>query len=147
MEQIICKKCGSNQWVKNGSVRGIQRYRCKSCKCNFTNTLPRGKSESLKALAILLHGMGKCSFRMLGKILGVSGVSIYEWVRSAAEALPEPVLDSSVTEMEWDEMWHFVQSKKTNSGVGKRWIVAHGDVSPGLSVIVMLQRSGTSGRR
>ena len=147
MKPIICKKCGSNQWVKNGVVRDIQRYRCKSCNCNFTNTAPRGESESLKALAVLLHGMGKCSFRMLGKILGVSAVSIYKWVRKTAEDLPEPVVDSSVTEMELDEMWHFVQSKKTNSGYGKRWIVAHGDVSPGLSVVVMLQRSDASGRK
>ena len=147
MGQIICKKCGSNQWVKNGFVRGMQRYRCKSCNCNFTNTPLRGKSESLKALAVLLHGMGKCSFRMLGKILGVSAVSIYEWVRKAAADLPEPLVDSDVAEMELDEMWHFVQSKKTNSGSGKRWIVAHGDVSPGLLVVVMLQRSGNSGRK
>ena len=30
-----CKNCHSDQVIKNGFVRSKQRYRCKSCGCNF----------------------------------------------------------------------------------------------------------------
>ena len=30
-----CKKCGSESFVKNGSIGGQQRYRCNDCGCNF----------------------------------------------------------------------------------------------------------------
>ena len=29
------KKCGFDQYVKNGRVRSEQRYKCKVCGCNF----------------------------------------------------------------------------------------------------------------
>ncbi|WP_407651239.1 transposase-like zinc-binding domain-containing protein [Candidatus Bandiella euplotis] len=32
-----CKKCSSSKYVKNGNIRGMQRYKCKECGCNFTN--------------------------------------------------------------------------------------------------------------
>ena len=35
MAEIICKGCGASDYVKNGYVRGLQRYRCKECGCNF----------------------------------------------------------------------------------------------------------------
>jgi len=33
---IECKRCGKSNFTKNGFVRGVQRYHCKSCGCNFT---------------------------------------------------------------------------------------------------------------
>ena len=35
MAKIICKKCGSERIVMNCKVRSQQRYKCKSCGCNF----------------------------------------------------------------------------------------------------------------
>ena len=43
MNGIICKRCQATDYVKNGTVRGLQRYRCGACGCNFTMTPPRGK--------------------------------------------------------------------------------------------------------
>lgn len=48
MEQVKCKKCGSENKVKNGFVRSKQRYYCKDCHCQFTDTKPRGKPPELK---------------------------------------------------------------------------------------------------
>ena len=42
MEELSCKKCSSNGYVKAGHVRGIQRYKCRECGCQFTHTKPRG---------------------------------------------------------------------------------------------------------
>jgi len=147
MDQIVCKRCGGGEWVKNGIVRGKQRYRCRSCGCNFTVTPRRGKPEAAKALAVLLYSMGKASYGWIGKLLGVSGVAVYKWVRRTGEGLPPPELREEIQEMELDEMWHFLQSKKTSAGCGKPMIVAHDDVWPGLSVVVILLPSENYGKR
>ena len=54
MAEVHCKRCGSVAFVKNGVVRGHQRYRCRDCGCNFTDTPRRGKPATMKALAVLL---------------------------------------------------------------------------------------------
>ena len=41
--ELCCKRCGSAKQVKNGLMRGKQRYLCKDCGLNFTDTPPRGK--------------------------------------------------------------------------------------------------------
>jgi hypothetical protein len=39
---------------KNGIVRGDQRYRCRACSYNFTDTPPRGYPLTQKVTAVLL---------------------------------------------------------------------------------------------
>jgi len=139
----ICKQCGGEHTVKNGTVRGKARYKCKDCGLNFTDGDGRIRNElaAKKALAVILYSLGKASFGMLAKIFGVSRSLTYGWIRKQADALPEPVVAGTISEMEFDEMSHFVGSKKTKNGSSRPWIVAQGELSPGLSVVVMLQRS------
>jgi transposase-like protein len=136
---ITCKRCGKDDFVKNGFVRGMQRYRCRECGYNFTDSPPRGMPEGVKALAILLYSVGRASYRFIGKLLGVSAVAVYKWVRKVALELPVPEPSAQVKEMEIDELWHFLHSKKTNVGSGKPMIVVSGVVSPGLWAAVLLQ--------
>jgi transposase len=143
--ELSCKRCGSPSFVKHGFVRGLQRYRCKTCGLNFTDTPKRGRSEATKALAVLLYSFGQASFRWLGKLFGVSAVSTYKWVRQAAEALPEPEVREEIREMELDELWHFLQAKKTSVGLGQPMIVTSGVVSPGWWVAVIMLPLGDSG--
>ena len=138
---ISCKRCGSMQYVKNGTVRHKVRFKCKQCGMNFIEGDER-RNENLvakKALAVLLYALGKASFGMLGKIFGVSRSLTYRWIRDEAAKFAEPTVSGAIEEMEFDEMWHFIGSKKTNCGSSKRWIVAHGELWPGLQVVVMLQ--------
>lgn len=55
---LRCKRCGSEEHVKNGLMRNKQRSLCKGCGLNFTNTPPRGKPLALKAAAVLLYVSG-----------------------------------------------------------------------------------------
>ena len=55
MSEIKCTNCGSNNKVKNGTIRNKQRYLCKACGCQYTDTKPRGMSPKLKTMAIILH--------------------------------------------------------------------------------------------
>jgi transposase len=142
---IICKHCGKSNYIKNGFVREKQRYRCKECGYNFTDTPQQGRSEATKALAILLYSMGRASYRFIGKLLNVSNVAVYKWIRKAALEIPAPEPVGEIKEIEIDELWHFLHSKKTSVGSGKPMIVVSGVVSPGLWATVMLQRFTDSG--
>jgi transposase-like protein len=77
---MICKRCGGNDSHKNGMMNGKQRYRCKSCGFNYTTGF-RGKPVELRqqALKLYLEGLG---FRAIGRLLGVSNVTVLNWVRA-----------------------------------------------------------------
>ena len=138
MTEVPCKRCGSVDYVKNGMVRGLQRYRCRGCGCNFTATPRRGKPAAMKAVAVLLYAMGNASYGMIGRLFGVSDVAVYQWIRKEAAALPEPeVTGAKIVQL--DEMWHFVNGKKTKFGSGKPMILCKGEISPGCSVAVMIE--------
>jgi len=144
MTEIACKRCSASDYVKNGIVRGMQRYRCKKCRCNFTLTPSRGKQPAMKALTLLLYAMGNMSYRMIGRLLDTSHVSVYEWIRAEAEKLPPPQVPADVELVMLDEMWHFLQKKRRNSGFGERMILSSGELSPGLWVAVMMQPANDS---
>ncbi len=109
MTEICCKRCGAGDFVKNGVVRDMQRYHCRSCGCNFTMTPPRGKPPAMKALAVLLYAMGNMSFCSIARILGVSDVAILNWVRDGARTVPEPSIEADQVVVTLDEMWHLFQ--------------------------------------
>ncbi len=145
MTIIVCKKCGADNPSKNGIVRFEQRYKCKSCHHNFIigdkRLIRDPKLETKQALSIILYSLGKSSFGFLGKLFNVNRSTTYRWIRSMAENIEEPKISADIKEMEFDEMWHFIGSKKTKNGSSKRWIVAEGELLPGLQAIVMLKPS------
>src|SRR5690349_6846037 len=100
---LTCKSCKSALIVKNGTVRSKARYRCKGCGYNFTqgDGHRRVSKEVVakKALAVLLYGMGRASFGMIGKVLGVSRSLAYRWIKQEAAQLPEPKVGGEIKEM------------------------------------------------
>ena len=136
-----CKKCDSSNIVKSGIISGKQRYKCKDCGCNFRegDNRTNEKVAAKKALCVLLYAMAKGSYRMMGRILNIDHALIYRWIRSFGESLPEPKVSGTISQMEFDEMWHFIGSKKTKFGSSKLLTVAAGELWPGYSAIVILQ--------
>lgn len=90
-------------------------------------------------MSVILYSLGKASFGFLAKLFGVSRTTTYKWIKQIAGDIEEPAISSSIKEIEFDEMWHFIQSKKTKDGSSRPWIVAQGEPLPELSVIVMLR--------
>src|SRR5690348_10389157 len=89
---LRCKRCGSEEHVKNGLMRNKQRYLCKGCGLNFTDTPARGKPLALKAAAVLLYVSG-LSMNRTAQLLGVSTPTIQAWLEQVAAAYaqkPEP---------------------------------------------------------
>ena len=140
---IPCKNCQHTNTVKNGFVRGKQRYKCHACHYSFVLGDERQKPETelKKALSVILYSLGKASFGFLAKLFGVSRTTTYYWIRDIAAITEEPTIAADIHEIDFDEMWHFVQSKKRSSGSSKPWIIAQGKPLPGYLVVVMLQRS------
>lgn len=143
--QVKCKNCGCNEISKNGFVRDQQRYKCKMCGYNFTvgdgRRVKNPNLEIKQSLSVILYSLGKSSFGFLGKLFNVNRSATYRWIRNIASDIDEPEISSSIKEIEFDEMWHFINSKKTKSGSLKPWIVAQGELLPGLQAVVMLKPS------
>jgi transposase len=142
---LRCKRCGSEEQVKNGFMKGLQRYRCKACGLNFTETPPRGMPLQIKLTAVLLYVSG-LSMNRTAKMLGVSTPSVMTWIEQFAKAYaqkPEPEGRAVVVEL--DEMWHFLKKSPTSSGSGRLGIALRGGSSTGSwAVVTELPWSGSS---
>ena|SRR3974390_1864980 len=116
-----CPKCHTDRSVKAGQALKKQRYQCKSCGCKFTRSTPKGVDTSLKrqALHMYLEGVG---MRSIGRLLRISHVAVYKWLRAAGESVYIKHLrgyeENAVEVMELDELRSYVRSKKTTSGSG-----------------------------
>src|SRR4051812_41450180 len=121
---------------------GHQRYRCKACGRNFTATPSRGRPPAMRALAGLLYSLGGGSQGMIAKLRGVSHVAVYKWVRAAGEDAPLPSAVPADNIVQIDEMWHFVDGKKTRFGSGGPLTLWHGEPWPGSRVGVMTRPVG-----
>ena len=133
---LSCKRCGSEAHVRNGLMRGQQRYLCKDCGLNFTNTPPRGKPLALKAAAVLLYVSG-LSMNRTAQLLGVSTPTIQAWLELFAAACaqkPEPEGQAVVIEL--DEMWHYLKKSPAPSGSGRLGIVLQGNWWTGSAAVV-----------
>jgi transposase-like protein len=76
-----CPKCRHTKIIKSGIVNERQRYTCKQCKYNFTVDKIGKKIDDYyitKALQLFLEGL---SYREIERILGVSHVTVSNWVK------------------------------------------------------------------
>lgn len=89
MQDIHCPKCKSVEIVKSGVVKGRQRYKCRQCNYHFS-VMKEGKSIDpyyvIKALQLYIEGV---TLREIERVLGVSHVSVMNWVRRYNVKAPE----------------------------------------------------------
>jgi len=67
-----CYRCKSENKVKAGFIRDLQRYKCKDCGCHFSvekKSDVKTKEQRRMALELYLEGMG---FRAIGRVLNIS---------------------------------------------------------------------------
>ncbi len=77
----FCPNCGSDRKIKSGIVNKKQRYKCKKCNYFFTVNKIGKKIDDYyvnKSLQLYLEGL---TYREIERILGVSHVSIMNWVK------------------------------------------------------------------
>ncbi len=141
MQRKACPRCASKDFVKAGfHPNGKQRLRCKACKRDFvaveTKQYPPEKRELARKL--YLEGLG---FRAIGRIIGVSNVTVLYWIREMGEALlAKPA--AKAEQIELDELCTYIQKKSVNAGFG--WLLtvqAEPSLPPG-SVLVVSKTPG-----
>ena len=81
-----CKRCGSAQTVKNGTVRGKQRYLCKQCGYHFVEGDERETSAAVvaKALCTILQALDAKRYRVIGEYLKRNPALIYRWMHEGS---------------------------------------------------------------
>ena len=134
--EVCCKRCRSAKSVKNGLMRGKQRYLCKACGLSFTDTPARGKPLALKAAAVLLYVSG-LSMNRTAKLLNVSTPTVQAWLEQfAAVYAQKPEPEGRAVVIELDEMWHYLKKSPSRSGSGKLGIVLQGSWWTGSAAVV-----------
>ncbi len=81
MKARFCPNCGSDKHIKSGIINDRQRYKCKNCNYYFTvNKLGKRIDDYYvnKALQLYLEGL---TYREIERILGISHVTIMNWVK------------------------------------------------------------------
>ncbi len=102
-----CPKCRGEEKAKNGFKKGIQRYKCKRCGCNYTKSTPHGYPIEVKreALRYYLEGMG---FRRIERLPEISHTAVIYRAKKAGEKIKDIAFEERKAEkvdvLELDEM-------------------------------------------
>src|SRR5215469_130851 len=116
--------CRQSQVVRNGSLRGRQRYLCKTCHTYFGETQGTPmyglKTPAAEVAQALLIVMRRGSLRAAEEITGHKYETISVWLKRAAthaEAITQVLAsDLHLSQVEIDEFWSFVQKKTAALG-------------------------------
>jgi transposase-like protein len=76
-----CPSCHSTFYIKNGIVKSLQRFKCKSCGYNYTVEKKSSSIEACKkriAIILYLEGM---KVTTIAQKLDVSHVSVIKWIK------------------------------------------------------------------
>jgi transposase-like protein len=119
MQEIKCPKCQGEEVAKSGIISGRQRYKCKNCGYHFSVS-KLGKSIDkyyvIKALQLYLEGI---SLREIERILGVSHVSVLNWVKQYGIKAPENTsYHPTYKVFSHEELVKFMASRDQIAGTG-----------------------------
>ena len=112
-----CPNCkAENKQHKDGFTNaGSQRYRCQKCGTRYTpEKKVHGHPKEVRELAIRMYADG-LNFRQIGRHLQVSHTTVMRWVKEHAEKLPEAPVPEEAYTVEMDELYTFIEEKKTGS--------------------------------
>lgn len=114
-----CPNCSSSSFIKSGVVNDRQRYKCKECNYYFSvNKLGKKIDEYYvnKALQLYLEGL---TYREIERILGISHVTILNWVKKYNIKRPSnPNYHPTYKILNATELGNYFQKKDNLSGAG-----------------------------
>lgn len=114
-----CPKCDSKTISKNGVIKEKQRYKCLDCNYNFT-VEKMGKSIDsyyvIKALQLYIEGV---NYREIERLLGISHVSVMNWVKKYQIKVPKQNLVTPTYKIfNQKELAEFVSKPQNIEGKG-----------------------------
>jgi len=119
----LCKFCLSDNYVKNGFVRGKQRYKCKDCLKNQVFGDERIKYPNyIKQIAVTMY-VNNCGIRRIGSILQVPFQYVSNWILDAGQKVEQMMQDKpkesrNISILEMDELYTYVKKRQTKSEFG-----------------------------
>lgn len=94
---------------------GSQRYKCGECKRAYTpEAKQKGYAAETRMLALRMYVEGN-SQRSIARILKISPQSVSNWISDYAAKLPPAAMPQKPKVAELDELYTFLQQKKTKS--------------------------------
>ncbi|MCC5920572.1 MAG: helix-turn-helix domain-containing protein [Cyclobacteriaceae bacterium] len=118
-QQPECPKCNHDQSTKSGVLNNRQRWKCKKCGYHFT-VQKLGKNIDpyyvVKALQLYIEGV---SYREIERILGVSHVSVMNWVKRYRIKSPEKAdYRPTYRILSHQELIHYFSNREGLRGTG-----------------------------
>jgi transposase-like protein len=115
---VSCKHCGCDIKIRNGIVRGKQRYRCKECRKVYIEGDLRERysmHQKLRVMKMYLEGMG---IRSIGRVEDISSPLIIKWIRKFSNILRKKLNETEIPQeardiqiLELDELFTYYQKK------------------------------------
>ena len=107
-----CPRCKSFEFTKAGFVNGRQRYKCRQCHYLYT-VLEKATSKpvALKRYALHLYLEG-LSFRAIGKILGVSNVTVLKWIKEFGDQVENIRREQHIDVVEMNQLYSYIGRKQ-----------------------------------
>ncbi|KUG07639.1 IS1/IS1595 family N-terminal zinc-binding domain-containing protein [Solirubrum puertoriconensis] len=119
MNKPPCPKCDSTDATKSGVIGDRQRYKCKNCGYHFTVAKVGREINSyyvIKALQLYIEGV---SYREIERLLGVSHVSVMNWVKKYGVKAPRQTeYHPTYQILNQKELTAFFQDPKNLKGAG-----------------------------
>jgi len=119
MTKPACPKCDSTEATKSGVVGGRQRYKCKNCGYHYSvDKVGREVSSYyvIKALQLYVEGV---SYREIERLLGVSHVSVMNWVKKYGVRAPRQTdYHPTYKILTQKELADFIQDSQNLKGAG-----------------------------
>ncbi len=117
-QSSICPRCGSTAIVKNGSVaNGKPKCKCQDCGRQFVENLTKKAVSAATKQLIDQLLLERISLRGIARVTGVSWSFLQGYVNQKFSRIPREIKVSAKPSgrltIECDEMWSFVDSKKT----------------------------------
>ena len=117
---ILCPKCQLTNHVKNGFVRSKQRYRCKSCLCNFTCEDGRNRYDNITRNLVIRMYLNHCGFRRIASILQVPLATVFMWIKNAGRIVDQMVKErkqpsKDIEILEMDALYTFIKKSRDST--------------------------------
>ena len=114
--KLTCNRCRKTEVIKYGHNHGKQRYLCKNCRHQFTNT----KSKEYRKIFSAILFLSGLSMSATAEILGISSPTVMndlKYVYNEFEC--NKINYSNVICVEMDEMHHYTRCRKNKLWVWK----------------------------
>lgn len=116
---IKCPKCAADKVIKSGIVQDRQRHKCKSCGYFFTvDKLGKRIDNYYVTKSIQLYYEG-LSYRDIERLLGVSHVSVMNWVKQYGVVRPDILQRNPEVELlSHEELVKYMEAKDNLKDMG-----------------------------